>query len=82
MSRPQQYFLPDVDPTIAVAQAARLEGTAGVSVPATRRLPANRFTPLIGMSVMLLLIVVGWVVRSPSTTSAVYAFAEKIPANR
>jgi hypothetical protein len=33
------------------------------------------------MSVMLLL-VVGWLVRSPSTTSAVYAVAEKIPASR
>ena len=32
------------------------------------------------MSVMLLL--VGWLVRSPSTTSAVYAFAEKIAASR
>jgi hypothetical protein len=81
MTRPRQYVLPDVDPTIAVAQAARLEGTAAVSVP-TRNLPANRLTPLICMSVTLLLIVVGWVVRSPSTTSAVYAFAEKIPANR
>ena len=80
MSRPPQYVLPDVDPTIALAQAARLEGAAGVPVPPTRSLPANRFTPLIGMSVMLLL--VGWLVRSPSTTSAVYAFAENIPASR
>jgi hypothetical protein len=71
MSRPQQYFLPDVDPTIAVAQAARLEGTAGVSVSATRSPLKNRSMPLIGTSVMLLLIVVGWVIRSPSTTSAV-----------
>ena len=81
MSRPPQYVLPDVDPTIALAQAARLEGTAGVPVPTGRSLPANRLTPLIGMSVMLLL-VVGWLVRSPSTTSAVYAVAEKIPASR
>ena len=80
MSRPPQYVLPDVDPTIALAQAARLEGTAGVPVPPARSLPANRLTPLIGMSVMLLL--VGWLVRSPSTTSAVYAFAEKIAASR
>ena len=83
MSRARQSFLPDVDPTIAVAQADRFEGTGGFPFPSTRSLQANnRFTPLICMSVMLLLIVVGWVVRSPTTTSAVYAFAEKIPANR
>jgi hypothetical protein len=83
MARTPQYFLPDVDPTIAVAQAARFEGTGGFSVPPTRSLQANnRLTPLICMSVMLLLIVVGWVVKSPSTTSTDYAFAENVPASR